>query len=359
MKIAQVCPRYYPQIGGVESHVSEISKRLAQMGHDVRVITTDSIGEMPRQEYIQDINVIRFKSWAPNDSYFFSLDLYRFLKSSSSEFDIVHAHSFHAFPALMTAYAKKTNALIFTPHYHGGGHSFVRDILHRPYGLIGKNIFIKADLVICVSDYERSLVTSKFHFDTSKLRVIPNGVDWKEFNGSAKKDVERITILYVGRLERYKRVDFLIRSLEYLERSTKLEIVGTGPDKARLAKICYELGLSDRVVFLDNLDRPALLESFRRASVLAQLSTKEAYGITVAEALASGTPCVVANNSGLSAWIDNTNCFGIVDADDPRQVALAITKAAGVVVSKAIVKDWDQVAEATLEAYNDAILNST
>ena len=50
MRIAQVCPRYSPYIGGVETHVEEISKRLVARGHEVTVITTDPSGKLPQSE---------------------------------------------------------------------------------------------------------------------------------------------------------------------------------------------------------------------------------------------------------------------------------------------------------------------
>jgi len=69
---------------------------------------------------------------------------------NSESFDIVHAHSYHAFPALYAAQAKSKNKFIFTPHFHGRGHSLLRSLLHIPYKIFGKTIFPKADKIICV-----------------------------------------------------------------------------------------------------------------------------------------------------------------------------------------------------------------
>ncbi len=50
MKIAQVCPRYYPYIGGVETHVQEISQRLVKRGFEVDVVCTDTTGGLRKRE---------------------------------------------------------------------------------------------------------------------------------------------------------------------------------------------------------------------------------------------------------------------------------------------------------------------
>ncbi len=50
MKIAQVCPRYYPDIGGVETHVQEISERLVKRGFEVDVVCTDTTGGLRKRE---------------------------------------------------------------------------------------------------------------------------------------------------------------------------------------------------------------------------------------------------------------------------------------------------------------------
>lgn len=154
MKIAYVTPRFHPYIGGVETHVYEIAKRIAKK-FDVEVLTTDPGGKLPKVEEIDGITVRRFGSFAPSEAYYFSLELYRYLKKNSERYDLVHAHNYHAFPALFAALTKKKNKFLFTPHYHAAGHSFFRNLLHKPYKLVGRKIFEKADAIICVSNYEK------------------------------------------------------------------------------------------------------------------------------------------------------------------------------------------------------------
>lgn len=117
MKIAQVCQRHHPFIGGVETHVEAISRKLVKRGFEIEVLTTDPHGTLPKEEEKDGVNVKRFKSWAPGESYFFSRGLKRYLSRNSKYYDIVHVHNYGAFPALYAAQTKGKNKLVFTPHY--------------------------------------------------------------------------------------------------------------------------------------------------------------------------------------------------------------------------------------------------
>jgi glycogen synthase len=132
MKILQVSACYYPSIGGLQEHVRNISEQLSK-SHDVTVSTTDSSGKLPREETVNNVKVLRFKSWAPQQSYYVSLELQKYLKQYSSEFDIVHAHCYHSFVPLYAAQGKGKNRFVFTSHYHGTGHTFFRSLFHMPY----------------------------------------------------------------------------------------------------------------------------------------------------------------------------------------------------------------------------------
>ncbi len=309
MKIAQVCPRYYPDIGGVESHVQEISERLVKRGFDVEVICTDPGGQL-RNETINGVKVTRFKSFAPGEAYYFAPQIYSYLKNH--EYDLIHAHSYHALPALFAALAKNGRRLVFTPHYHRGGHTFIRNLLHKPYRSLGSRIFEKADKVICVSEYEKRNVISDFGTPAEKIEKIPNGLNLSEFVDLRHNKVyndEKI-LLYVGRFEEYKGIQHIIKTLPYLEHF-RLEVIGKGPYEKNLRILAEKLAVSKRISWQKNITREELLRHYASADVFLMLSTHEAYGITVAEALAAGIPCIVAMGSALDEFVDGEQCRGI------------------------------------------------
>ncbi len=352
MRIAQVCPRFYPYIGGVETHVYEIARRLAK-DFEVEVLTTDPSGKLPKFEEIDGITVRRFKSFAPQEAYYFSLDLYRYLKRNSEKYDIIHAHNYHAFPAFL-AYLNRRNRFVFTPHYHAHGHTFFRNILHKPYKMVGKRMFEKADAVICVSNYEKNLILKNFNIDVSKIYLIPNGVNLEEFKVAKRikreKDRSFKKILYVGRIEKYKGLDYVVKALKYLDNFI-LEIVGKGSYKPKIIELARDLDVLNRIRFYQDLSREELVRRYAEADVLVLLSRHEAFGMVVAEALASGTPCIVSNTSALIEWVDNRNVFGIDYPIDVPKLAKLIEEVSRVEVRGIKLYTWDDVVKRLIEVY--------
>ena len=353
MRVAQVCPRYFPYIGGVETHVGEISGKLVETGFEVEVLTTDPSGRLPKEEIINGVKVERFKSWAPNEAYYFSKDLRKHLMKSSDSFDIVHAHSYHAFPALYAAQAKGRNKLVFTPHYHGTGHTLLRSLLHTPYRFLGRRTFRKADEIICVSNYEKSLIVNHFDVNEDKVLVISNGVNLEEFKGLEKRKKTYRTILYVGRLEKYKGAQYLIRVLPNLRDDIILELVGKGPYKKSLVKLARKLHVEGRVRLFQDLPRTALLQKYADADVFVLLSEHEAFGISIAEALAARTPCILANTSGIKEWIDNENCFGVNFPIEADELIGVISKVIGRELQEVKVSNWEEAVGMLTELYKN------
>lgn len=347
MKILQVSPGYFPSIGGVEEHVRNISERLAQE-HKVTVFATDPSGELPKEEIINGVLVRRFKSFSPQNAYHMSFNMLRELKRS--EFDIVHGHNYHAFPLFFSRNAMKKRFVV-TPYYHGHGSTALRDLLIRMYKPFGQKSLQEADKVIALSNYEKDLLIRIFNMDSDKIVVIPSGINLDEFKGLKMTRGEPKTILYVGRLEEYKGVQHIIHALPLLDAGFRLEIVGNGPYKEHLIGLSRKLGLEERIAFYQDLPREELINRYAAAGLLVLLSRYESFAIVVAEALASKTPCLVANTSALQEWVDNENCFGIDYPIVTDKLARLIDEVFGREVGEAKLWDWDDVVAETSRIY--------
>jgi glycosyltransferase involved in cell wall biosynthesis len=377
MKIIQVCPRYYPDIGGVETHVKEISERLVKKGFDVEVLCTQpflkkksvtkrttknsfsfSTGflfckKKKCEEVINGVRVRRFRALAPKDAYFFAPQIYFYLKKANS--DLIHAHSYHALPALFAALAKNRRTFVFTPHYHGKGHTVLRDLLHKPYKFIGSRIFRDADRVVCVSRYEQELIKGNFAISDEKLVYIPNGIHVEEFRRNGVKNKK--ALLYVGRLERYKGIHCIIEALRDLD-DFRLVIVGKGPYEGELRRLASRINVNMRIDWLKDLTREELLKQYKTAGVFVFLSSFEAFGITVAEALASGTPCIVAEMGALKEFVDDKTCFGLGYSVDVKKLAEKIRDVSNRDINLSDlpmekIKSWDEVVEEYEKLYRE------
>jgi len=357
VRIAQVCPRYYPDIGGVETHVKEISERLVKRGFEVEVICTDPAGQLPKHEKINGVTVTRFKSFAPGDAYYFAPQIYFYLRKYN--YNIIHAHSYHALPALFAALAKNRCRFIFTPHYHREGHTLFRNLLHKPYKIIGSKIFEKADKVICVSEYEKQNIISDFSVPVGKIKKIPNGLHLGEFAKiKSKKHSREKILLYVGRLEEYKGVQHIIKALPHMQ-DFKLKVIGKGHYEYNLRKLAEELTVSKHINWYKNITREEMLQHYASADVFLMLSTHEAYGITVAEALTAGVPCIVATGSALDEFVDGKRCIGIDNPITTDKLIKVIQQIKNINQDNADIKnlpfqDWNDVTDKLIEVYRGA-----
>ncbi|WP_336024883.1 glycosyltransferase family 4 protein [Halobellus salinisoli] len=305
MRVLQVTPRYPPQSGGVETHVKEISERLVDRGHEVTVVSADAGMEGERREVRNGVSVRRYRSIAPGDAMHVCPQIVAAVRRA--DVDVVHAHNYHSFPLFFAALGVGDRKFVVTTHYHGGSASSVRDRLLSLYRPFGRWAVRRADEVIAVSEWEKEQLASDFEVEAT---VVPNGVDVERFAEAEPVERERPYILTVGRLEEYKGVQHVIRAMGELSEYDLL-VAGSGPYRAELERIAREEGVADRVEFLGYVDDDELPGLYAGAEVYVTMSEFEAYGMTVAEALAAGTPCVVRDVAGLQDWADIGGVYGI------------------------------------------------
>jgi glycosyltransferase involved in cell wall biosynthesis len=353
VRILEVCPAYYPSVGGVEEHVRKISESLSKK-YEVTVVTSDFPRGVSKPNCMAGVNIKRFRYFAPGGAYFFSADLERYLKNSSNDFDIVHAHSYHALPALYAAKAKKSNGLIFTPHYIGPGSTLFRRILHIPYRYIAGVIFERSDRIICTSKYEENSVNNRWKNVEGKIALIPNGVDRDNLR-LQKKAKDYPSILCVSRLEKYKGVQYVIKALPSLNSNVILEVVGKGSYKQDLINLAKKMKVEERVRFYSYLSRSDLLQKYADSNVFVLLSERENFAICVAEALAARTPCIVTNRMALQEWIDDQNCFGIDFPIDTRKLSELINRVIHRKIAGIKLMTWEEVAEEVGELYESVL----
>ena len=153
-----------------------------------------------------------------------------------------------------------------------------------------------ADAVICVSDVERDLVVKvslrrgKSRSDTERHRPGPRD---QAKNGS--RPVSHRWCSPSGRLERYKNIDLVIdafRGAAVGRRSSSWR--GTGPDRARLERRAELPNQDGRSVFAGRVPDRILDQLFAQANVVTSASDHEAFGLTLAEGLASGARVVAS-----------------------------------------------------------------
>lgn len=343
MKIVQVTPRYPPHVGGVETHVKEISERLVERGHEVTVVTADAGSDVPNRSVRNGVIVRRCRGFAPGGAFHLAPGITPVVRRSGA--DVVHAHNYHSLPMLFAALGADA-PLIVTPHYHGTSASRLRNRLLRLYRPLGKWAQRRADAVIAVSEWECRQLRDDFVVTPD---IIPNGLQTEVFRAAKPVDHERPYLLCVGRLEEYKGVQHVIRALPDLP-EYDLYVVGSGNYQAKLRDIARTFGVEDRVEFFGYVDSDRLPSLYTGSTVYLLLSKFEAYGMTVAEALASGTPCVVRTGSALDDWVENSGVIPVNDLS-PNSIADAVYDARNSEIERDQIVSWDLVSERIEQVY--------
>jgi glycosyltransferase involved in cell wall biosynthesis len=355
MRIALVSAHYAPFVGGVESHVAEIAKRLAARGDHVEVLTHRDGPGLPDTE-VRDGVVIRRHDVAVTSQHFgMSPGLWSTLRRERKRYDVFHAHGYHS-AAPLTAAVAGVAPMVFTPHYHGTGHSAFRAALHGPYRLAGKGIIARCGRIICVSQAEADLFLAHFPAAKGSVQVIPNGVDRDRIAAAVPfPDAGRVVVTG-GRLQSYKHVDRIIEAIALSSPELRLVVTGDGPERPRLEALATERRVAGRVFFTGSLDTATLYRWYASARVFCSMSTNEAMPVTILEMLAAGARIVA---SDIPAHRDIRACTGGPITLVPPQASPAALAAALEAAEHAPgaadpwIPTWDEVTAMTTLVYED------
>lgn len=298
MRILQVAPGYYPRIGGVEYVVKSVSERLVKIGHEVAVLAGEPGVESQREEDVNGVRVIRWPTWSPGGAYHFPRKRSLFGKRLSEllgDVDVLHAHNIHSIIAVEALKAARERGVrvVFTPYYHGTGHTAVRRFLWFFWRGYTRRI-VGGSIVHTVSRLEAQLVERDLGVEAI---TIENGVEeWVRSLEWSPRDY----VLYSGRIEEYKNIHLLagvVRALnEKYGLDLELKVFGEGPYKSRLERILRDMGVRYELGGFKPFEE--YIETLSHAVFLGLLSSKESYPQSVNEANAIGVPVVVAKPWG-------------------------------------------------------------
>jgi glycosyltransferase involved in cell wall biosynthesis/O-antigen/teichoic acid export membrane protein len=186
------------------------------------------------------------------------------------------------------------------------------------------------------------------------IEVVRNGVDLVPA-GSPRADGP--TLLYLGRLKRYKRIELLLDALEQVP-GARLEIAGDGEHRAELEQEIARRGLTARVHLHGHVDERRKRELLSSAWVHVTASSNEGWCLAVMEAAACGTPSVAIAEGGLRESIVHERTGLLVE--QPEQLGEAVARVleddelrarlGEAARARAGDFDWDRTADASLAA---------
>lgn len=197
-------------------------------------------------------------------------------------------------------------------------------LLERPLG----KVYGKVPIQAVSPSTARDLVDRGFRPD--RIEVIPNGVDLDRYHPAPEeRRFEQPTVLYLGRLKRYKGVDLAMRAVALLRDRgiiVRYLIGGRGDYEAGLRRLRAELNLQGQVELLGFVTEEEKLRLFRQSWVHVLPSEKEGWGLTNLEAGACGTPTVGSDAPGVRDSVLHGRTGLLVPHGDVHALASALER---------------------------------
>lgn len=303
MKIALVNPFSFAYHGGVQEHIKALYKFLKKNGHEVKVLAPR---QSSQENYGDDFWLFGSSIVVPgNDSrvslsYCFPSEIEDRLNGVN--FDVFHFHSFMPFLSFQVQNAVKSRnvAMVMTSHSNIEG-SFFATVFGVVTELVIDSFVGQMDGVISVSKAGEKLVKN---FQGPRV-IIPNGIDTVRFNRDVPKIAKfqdgKINILFVGRLDRRKGLQFLLPAFDNLRKKyekIRLIIVGDGFLKEEFRSDVSGRNIKD-VIFAGEVKEEEMPGYYATADIFCAPSIRgETFGIILLEAMASGIPVVTTDIEG-------------------------------------------------------------
>lgn len=350
MKILFVTATFPPRtFGGVTTVSYNLAKQLAARGHEVTVLTTDlgdrnariPDGSLPTDcpglsvRYFTNIN-----NRLAARKVFLPWGIVSAIRDTVSEFDIVHLHEFRSLPSVAVHRYATKKRVPYVLQAHGGVMTFFeKGLLKKAYDKIwGVRLIHDAASLIATTAAEAKQY-GRMGGEAGRIAILPNGIEDSEFEqrpprGEFRRrigipDGHRI-ILYLGRINRVKGVDILVRAFaELCKHESDLELLIAGPDDGYLPsvkKLANACGCEGRVRYAGALTGGPKLSAYVDSDVFVLPSRYDIFGIVAFEALMAGLPIVVTDNCGTADLIQGRRMGYVARADDSGNLALFIAK---------------------------------
>ncbi len=330
MRIALVAEDFYPQLGGVPEHVHHLALELQRSGHDVTVLTSHMRGDCPgnfRDQYpvrrLGTSVVVYANGGVSRITVGWRLGhrLEGILREG--QFDVIHLHGGLAptFGILTPIVARRVGVPVVATFHTW----FPRSVAYQIFGRPLQSILDLHAANIAVS---QPVIGAYSRYFSSRWDVIPNGVDVEYFHPDKQHPPRRGTrgpqLLYLHRLEPRNHLGTLLAAMPLIlahHPDAELIVAGDGPWRAYYQRAAKALGSAVR--FLGRIDDRA--EQYRTADIYLCPTMRAAFGITLLEALASGTPLIVADNPGFRSVVEDGVDAVVLPHDDPAAWAGAVT----------------------------------
>lgn len=307
-------------------YIAELTNQLGQSGRTIDIFTRrdqpglpDTVALSPNVRVVNiaagppaSLSPIDVHRWVPD----FTEGIRAFVRddAGAAPYDLVHSHYWLSGLTGIALAAEWQRPHVVMFHTLGEVKNRARRHEHEPALRIEaeRTVVALADRLICATPHERDFLSQLYGAHPDCVSVVPGGVDLQRFR-PADRDTARRALgigpgplaLFVGRLEPLKGIDILLRAAALADLAQPLHVLVVGGDagadseRASLQQLCDELGIRDRVRFVDAVSRDQLALYYQAADVCVVPSHYESFGLVAVEALASGIPVIATRVGGL------------------------------------------------------------
>ena len=336
MRVGIVC---YPTFGGSGVLATELGKALANKGHEVHFISYNQPARLDffsENVFYHEVNIAKYPlfEYAPYETALAGkmVDIVQ-----SAHLDVLHVHYAipHASAALLAKQILQQKGITIpvVTTLHGTDITLVgREVTYEHVVSWSIN---QSDAVTAVSNKLKEETLE--HFDiTREIDVIPNFIDFNRFNKKPREHFKQMIapngekiIIHTSNFRKVKRVEDVVAIFSRIikEIPAKLLLIGDGPERSHIEKVCREHNTCDWVTFLGK--QAAIEEILSIGDLFVLPSESESFGLAALEAMACEVPVISSNAGG----IPEVNINGVTgflsdvgDVDSMAQNAITLLK---------------------------------
>lgn len=330
-----------PDSGGPVFKVRYLSNYMANLGHNVKVVTVDDGKDKinnskdlrdclhNRVQTIRLSTLLRYRAVTLNPS------ILSVAQRQVPLVDIVHIFGFYDLLSPFVARSARTHDIPYVLEPLGMFTPIVRSLLKKKiyHGLLGRRLVAGAEFIVATSAQEKKELVSS-GLESQRIVIRRNGIDLSEFSNLPERGQmrsrfgiqpdERI-LLYLSRLSPKKNPEMLMRAFAKLD-LPRTKLVLAGPNESgyleKLQRIRAELELESSIIFVGPLFGNEKISAMVDADIFVLPSTNENFGNVIAESVAAGTPVVITNKCGIAPYIKDR--VGLVVSPNQHELEQAI-----------------------------------
>ena len=228
--------------------------------------------------------------------------------AENNSFDIIHAHDWLAYPAGIAARNISGKPLVI--HVHSTEFDRSRGNINPNVYAIEREGMENAAKIVAVSNFTRNTIIEKYHMPPQKVVTVYNAVESLTSTGRtiSKRVLNEKIVTFLGRITMQKGPEYFIEVANLVLKkmnNVRFVMAGSGDLMNAMITRAAELKITDKFHFTGFLHGDDVFRMFEMTDVFIMPSPSEPFGIAALEAMQSGVPVIISNQSGVAEIFKN------------------------------------------------------